>query len=205
MQPEVRASTESLADWLRAQGARVSEASPAIDWQRHAADYARLLVAQTSVGQPAEQRVAGAAAMRDLGPGAAPYADGLTLDFSALALLLEQRAQLQRLWANFFRDFDVLVMPAFATTAFRHRDEPQTQRTVTIDGTTIPYLQLVFYPQVAIFCGLPSSSTVKSAAARPRTGRRFESSTETSSWTRKTPDLKTVCAPTNKQQLTTNK
>ena len=158
VQPEVRASAESLADWLRAQGARVSEGSPAIDWQRHAADYARLLVAQTSVGQPAEQRAAGSAAMRDLGPGAAPYADGLTLDFSALALLLEQRAQLQRVWAAFFRDFDVLVTPAFATTAFRHRDEPQMQRTVTIDGTTIPYLQLVFYPHVAIFCGLPATA-----------------------------------------------
>jgi amidase len=155
VQPEIRASVEKLADWLRAQGAQVREASPALDWERHAADYSRLLIAQTSVGQPVEQRAAQAAA---LGPGAAPFAGGLTLDFSALALQLEQRAQLQRVWADFFRDIDVLVTPALATTAFPHRVDPMFERTITIDGQTIPYLQLIFYPHVAIYCGLPATA-----------------------------------------------
>jgi amidase len=158
VQREVAASVSALADWLRGQGAEVREASPAFDWQRHVADYTRLLIAQTTIGQPAEQRAAQAAALRELGAAGTPAAEGFTLDFAALALLLERRAQLQRVWADFFRDVDVLVTPAFPTTAFPHRDDPQQQRTVVIEGRTIPYLQLVFYPQVAIFCGLPATA-----------------------------------------------
>jgi amidase len=158
VEPEVRESTEALAAWLRSQGAMVAEASPAFDWQRHRQDYVRLLVAQTSMTQPAEQRAAGAAALRSIGPAGAVAADGLTLDYAGFALLLERRAELQRVWAAFFRDWDVLVTPAFARTAFPHRDDPPQQRTVVIDGRTIPYLDLAFYPQVAIFCGLPATA-----------------------------------------------
>ncbi len=123
-----------------------------------AAVAAGLTPLEGTVGQPAEQRAAQAAALRDLGPSAAPSADGLTLDFSALALLLERRAELQRVWADFFREFDVLLAPAFATTAFPHRGDPLQQRTIAIDGRTVPYLQLVFYPHIAIFCGLPATA-----------------------------------------------
>ena len=82
----------------------------------------------------------------------------LGLAFAGLAMLLARRAQLQLAWAAFFRDWDVLLTPAFSTTAFKHRDDPQNLRTVVIDGREIPYNQLVFYPQVAIFCGLPATA-----------------------------------------------
>ncbi len=159
VQPEVDASTAALADWLRSQGAEVREASPAFDWQRHVGDYVRLLIAQTTIDQPAAERAAGAEALRALrNPAVDASADGLTLDFAALALLLERRAQLQRVWAEFFRDWDVLVTPAFARTAFEHRDDPQQLRTIVIDGQEIAYNLLAFYPQVAIFCGLPATA-----------------------------------------------
>jgi amidase len=158
VQPEVRASVATLADWLRSHGADVREASPSLDWQRHLADYTRLLIAQTTIGQSAEERAAQAAAMRGADPTAAAFADGLTLDFSALALLLEHRGELQRVWADFFRDWDVLLTPAFAQTAFPHRDDPLMERGVVIDGREIPYFLLVFYPQIAIFCGLPATA-----------------------------------------------
>ena len=159
VQSEVRASTEALAQWLRSQDATVGEASPAFDWQRHVEDYVRLLFAQTSITQPAEQRAAAAAAIRSTGiPGLTPSADGLTLDFAGFALLLERRAQLQRAWAAFFRDWDVLVTPAFATTALPHSDVPVQQRMVILDGREVPVAQFIFFPQVAIFCGLPATA-----------------------------------------------
>jgi amidase len=159
VQPEVRASVEQLAAWLRTQGATVREASPELDWQKHLEDYQRLLVAQTSINQSAEQRAAGAAALRaQKNPSLDPYAEGLTLDFAGLAMLLARRAQLQSAWAAFFRDWDVLLTPAFSTTAFKHRDDPPNARMAVVDGKEIPYRQLVFYPHVAIFCGLPATA-----------------------------------------------
>ncbi|MFO7278685.1 MAG: amidase [Pseudomonadota bacterium] len=157
VQPEVRASTAALADWLRSKGVRVGEASPAFDWQAHFADYLRLLFAQTSRSQSAEQREADAARLRSLGtPIELAMADGLTLDYAALASLLDRRALFQRAWAAFFRDWDVLITPSFSTTAFPHR--PQEVQTVVIDGREVPGLVQVFYPQVAILCGLPATA-----------------------------------------------
>ena len=159
VQPEVRTVATALQDWLSRQGAHVGEASPAFDWQQHYGDYIRLLLAQTTIDQPVEQRTADASAIRALGdPALDASADGLTLDFADLAALLERRAQLQRVWAAFFRDWDVLVTPAFARTAFPHRDDPMPQRTFMIDGREIAGTLLTFYPQVAILCGLPATA-----------------------------------------------
>lgn len=157
VQPDVRASTTALADWLRAQGARVGDASPAFDWWEHVADYVRLLIAQTTLGQSSEERAAEAARLRGLGvDDMQPTIDGLTLDYAGLAGLLDRRARLQRAWSAFFRDWDVLVTPAFSTTAFEHRDP--AQQTIVVDGREVAYQSLVFYPQVAIFCGLPATA-----------------------------------------------
>src|SRR5690606_39498093 len=82
VQPEIRARVEALADWLRSQGANVREATPEIDWRRHLDDYARLLIAQTSAGPPAEPRAENAAALRrGSAPSANLIADGMTLSF----------------------------------------------------------------------------------------------------------------------------
>jgi len=159
VQPEVRARVEALADWLRSQGAEVREASPEIDWRAHLDDYARLLIAQTSAPTPAAQRAADAAALRELGdPALVRIAEGMTLDFGALAQLLDRRAMLRRAWAAFFAEWDVLVTPAFPRTAFRHRDDSLRERTFVIDGREISGLDVAFYPQVAIFCGLPATA-----------------------------------------------
>ena len=159
VQQDVRASTAALAEWLAAQGATIGEASPDFDWQEHVADYMRLLIAQTTVGQSAEERAAEAVRIRELGlEHLQSTADGLTLDFADLAQLLDRRARLQRAWAAFFRDWDVLVTPAFSTTAFVHRDDPPSQRTIVIEAREVPWESLYFYPQISIFCGLPATA-----------------------------------------------
>jgi len=159
VQPEIRARVEALADWLRSQGANVREATPEIDWRRHLDDYARLLIAQTSAGTPAVQRAENAAALRrGSAPSANLIADGMTLSFGDAMQLLARRAQLQRAWAVFFEEWDVLVTPAFPRTAFHHRDDRLRERTFVIDGRETSGLDLAFYPQVAIFCGLPATA-----------------------------------------------
>ncbi len=177
VQSEVVASTEALAQWLRSQGATVGEASPAFDWQRHVEDYVRLLFAQTSIAQPAEQRAAAAAAIRSGGiPGLTPSADGLTLDFAGFALLLERRAQLQRAWAAFFRDWDVLVTPAFATTAFPHSDVPVAAANDHARRSRDPVRTVRFLPASCDLLRtpgdrIPGGSRQRESADRPAGGR----------------------------------
>lgn len=159
VQREVKASVEALGDWLRSLGVDAREAAPAIDWRRHLDDYARLLIAQTSAATPLEQRVSDAAALRSSDdPSAALIAEGMTLDFGQFTQLLERRAALRRVWAAFFEEWDVLVTPAFPRTAFRHRDDGLRQRVFVIDGRESSGLDLAFYPQIAIFCGLPATA-----------------------------------------------
>jgi amidase len=159
VQPEVRASLAGLADWLRAQGARCAEASPALDWQQHFQDYIRLLSAQTSMDMDADSRAASVLALRSVGdPFAAAGADGLSLDYRGLSALLDRRSALQRVWSEFFSRWDVLLTPSFATTAFAHSAVPLSQRRTVVDGQELPSQMLLFHPQVAIHCGLPATA-----------------------------------------------
>lgn len=159
VQPEVRASLAALADWLRAHGAHCAEASPELDWQQHFQDYIRLLTAQTSLDVDAGSREAYISQLRSLGdPFAAAGADGLALDFPALSDLLFRRAAMQRAWSGFFGQWDVLLTPAFATTAFPHSTVPLNQRRSVVDGREVPSQMLLFHPHVAIHCGLPATA-----------------------------------------------
>lgn len=159
VQPEVRMAVGELFAWLEHQGVKVAEVSPEFDWHEHLYDYTRLLLAQTSMGSTPEQRAASAAGQRELGnPFAMAMADGQTMDFAAATALLGRRAALKHQWRQFFRDWDVLITPTFARTAFEHRDDPQPKRMSVIDGQEIPYFLQIFYPQTAIFCGLPATA-----------------------------------------------
>ena len=51
----------------------------------------------------------------------------------------ERRLQLQEQVAGFFERYDAVVMPAFPTVAFPHDLRPPEQRTITVDGVTLPY------------------------------------------------------------------
>jgi amidase len=159
VQPEVRMAVGELSAWLEHQGVKVETVSPDFDWHEHLLDYTRLLTASTNMTTPAEQRAASAAGQRALGnPIADAMADGQTMDFAAASMLLGRRAALKHQWRQFFRDWDVLITPTFARTAFEHRDDPQPKRMTVIDGQETPYFLQIFYPHVAIFCGLPATA-----------------------------------------------
>ena len=52
----------------------------------------------------------------------------------------EERERYRARWADFFRDYDILLCPAMSLPAIRHdHSEPITSRTLTINGTKVPY------------------------------------------------------------------
>jgi amidase len=68
------------------------------------------------------------------------------------------RARLRQQWAGLFREFDVVLCPPFAVTAFLHDQKPdQEDRTIDIDGETHPYLSLIVWATVATPPGLPAT------------------------------------------------
>jgi len=68
------------------------------------------------------------------------------------------RARLRQQWAGLFREFDVVLCPPFAVTAFPHDQKPdQEDRTIDIDGESHPYLSLIVWATLATPPGLPAT------------------------------------------------
>jgi amidase len=61
--------------------------------------------------------------------------------------LNEQRFRRRRSWSAFFREWDVLLCPAFSTAALPHRQDGQPwDRRITVEGREISYGELLFWP-----------------------------------------------------------
>ncbi len=59
------------------------------------------------------------------------HRDWIVLDF--MRLMMRQK------WADYFKDFDVLLCPAVAVTAFEHDHSDFLERTLMVNNTTRPY------------------------------------------------------------------
>lgn len=60
-------------------------------------------------------------------------------------------------WQSFFRDWDVLVCPITATTAFKHDHGQYGTRTLEVNGETVDYFQQLFWAGIATVSYLPST------------------------------------------------
>jgi amidase len=160
---ELVAKLDELAALLEREGATVSRTArppfAALDAYHL---YLRLLDAAWS-GRQTEQ------ALADKRAGAARRAPD---DMSADAIMLrgvdmthrtwlglnEQRAKYRRGWSAFFGEWDVLLCPPIATAALPHMQDGNTwDRTMAVNGRTIPYNDMLFWPGLTCGYHLPAS------------------------------------------------
>jgi amidase len=134
-------------------------AMPELDHGATFATYLALLGVMMSVGQPREARDAQASALRATGdPLRAAQAEGLTVDAHGLLALHHQRELVRIRWREFFRHWDVLVCPTILDAAFPHQTAPFDERTIEVDGRSVPYEHNLVYPAWAILPGQPATA-----------------------------------------------
>jgi len=160
---EVQARVQAVADFLAGKKAKVSDtARPAIDTAEAQRVYVFLLRAATAGRQTSEQFGRNAEIARGLRPddesyyarmtraNVAPHRDWLAAN--------EARHQMRWRWAEFFRDYDLLLCPAAASPAFPHDHAGERhERTIAVNGRRVPTTDQLFwagYPGVAF---LPST------------------------------------------------
>lgn len=161
---ETVAAMHTLADSLERQGVSVSRsARPAFDPIKAYYLYLRLLdtgwSGRSTDAQIEEKRKRVAALSPDDGSADAIMARTVDTTHRAWLGMNEQRARWRRSWSAFFRDYDVLLCPSFATAALPHRqDGSPFGRRIVVDGTDINYGDLLFWP--GLTCGYHLPATV---------------------------------------------
>lgn len=161
--PEITRMLEDLGDRLEREGAVVSRtARPPFDATEAYHLYLRLLDAAWSVRNTEEALEAKRQALKKLRP------DDMTADAIMVRCidmphrtwlqLNEQRAKFRRAWTAFFQDWDVLLCPPMATPALPHMQEGATsERHYTVDGRTIAYNDMLFWPGLTGGYHLPAT------------------------------------------------
>ena len=153
---------QALADFLGAQGTRVSDsARPDIDLDDVHRTFDVLLRAATSARHGDEERDAIAADLAALPPGAdtkrSRMMRGITLPHRDWLLLNEQRHRMRWKWHEYFRDYDLLLCPVLCTAAFPHSDTPPYDRSMTVDGRERIFMEQIFWSGYAGVSYLPAS------------------------------------------------
>ena len=69
----------------------------------------------------------------------------------------EARTHIRWEWHEFFNNFDIVLMPIMATTAFPHDHRPHYTRTITVNGEEQGYFSQVFWAGLATNAYLPST------------------------------------------------
>jgi amidase len=160
---ETVTAMHALADGLERQGVTVSR-SVRPDFDPIAAYhlYLRLLDAGWS-GRSTEaeieaKRVKAAALSPDNMDAGAIMTRTVDMHHRAWLGLNEQRFRWRRAWSAFFREWDILLCPAFSTAALPHRqDGAPWERRIIVDGKDIDYSDLLFWPGLTGGYHLPAT------------------------------------------------
>jgi amidase len=148
---ETVAAMRALADGLERQGVTVSRtARPDFDPTAAYRLYLRLLDTAWSARSTDEQieskRQKAAALAADDMDASAIMARTVDMHHRTWLGLNEQRFRWRRTWSAFFREWDVLLCPAFSTAALPHRqDGAPWDRRITVEGRDIDYSDLLFW------------------------------------------------------------
>jgi amidase len=122
----------------------------------------RLLRAATSRAQTAETFKRNLEAARNLGRDDRSYfakmVRGNTLHHKDWLDANERRHLLRYKWADFFKEYDLLLCPAGASPARPHDHAGERyQRTILVDGKPVPTTDQLFWAGISSFAGLPAT------------------------------------------------
>ena len=154
---------EQVADHLAAEGAEVSRtARPDIDvteaWHMFLALLDAALSGRLDDAALAERRAAKSRLHAQDQSADAMMLRATDLPHHAWLRLNERRHRLRRVWSAFFREWDVLLCPAMAMPALPHMRQGATwERRITIDGHSLPYNDMSFWPGLTGVFHLPAT------------------------------------------------
>ncbi|HEV3345938.1 MAG TPA: amidase [Methylomirabilota bacterium] len=160
---EVQARLQALADLLGKKKAKVSHtARPAIDTAQAHRTYIFLLRAATAGRQTPEEFRKNAEIARGLAPDDERYyawtMRANTASHRDWLAANETRHQMRWRWAEFFREWDLLLCPVASSAAFPHDHEGERhERTIVVNGRRVPCVDQLFWAGYSGMAYLPST------------------------------------------------
>ena len=153
----------AVAEFLAKSGAKVSDtARPAFDMADINRVYIGLLRSATSGRLSDEMVEANLKVARSLGPTDDSYLARMARANAMLhrdwLRLNNRRHQLRLAWAEFFREWDVLICPAAASAACPHDHKGERhERTIMVNGKQVPTTDQLFWAGFSGVAYLPST------------------------------------------------
>ncbi|MFZ4806785.1 MAG: amidase [Hyphomicrobiaceae bacterium] len=169
---EVQDRVSAVARMLGREGAKISyKARPAFDTAEANRIYILLLRAATSGRMPQAAFEKASAAARRIKDDDDRYLSlmmrGQTLHHRGWLALNNRRHQMRLAWADFFKDWDVLLCPAAASAAMPHDHAGERHdRKITVNGKRVPTTDQLFWAGYSGLAYLPS--TIAPAGLTPK-------------------------------------
>ena len=159
---EVEARVDNVSAALRDAGATIiDDARPAFDGADSHEIYQNLLQATMAMRMPQKDYDSLKGYVSDLDPNdQSPGAKVLRAQVSSFkdwGAANELRHQLRWQWHEFFNQYDIMITPIMATTAFEHDQRKFGQRTILVDNQERPYFEQVFWAGLTGVAYLPST------------------------------------------------
>jgi amidase len=159
---EISDRVQLIGDTLSKLGATVSDsARPGINLEDSHDTYNSLLWGVMSAGLTPEQRVENQAALAQLDPNDNSIAANLirysVQDHGTWALNNNKRFLIRQQWQSFFNDWDIVICPQTATTAFPQDEGEYLERKLMVDNVEQDYFQQIFWAGLVTVAHLPST------------------------------------------------
>jgi amidase len=166
----VRNEVLKLAAFLREQGFTVSETARPVHSEEAWDVYAHLLRSATGAHFNDTDYAAAQQRAANLPRNSRDYAHwhwlASTMSHREWVQYDERRAAQRRQWAAFFEQWDVLICPVAASTAFAHMQEGwRWERMISVNGQPQPSTQQLFWAGLPGLCGLPATAVPLGASA----------------------------------------
>jgi amidase len=160
---EITARALRIGEHLSRLGATVSDsARPAFSPRESHDTYLNLLMSFLWASGPDEEYEQAKREAATFDPQdtslAATMARAEVLDHRTWMKYHNAQEGLRQRWKEFFGEWDVVICPALATTAFPHdHHRPVEERTIRVNGEDVPYWEQLFWAGLATVAQLPST------------------------------------------------